>query len=190
MLDIGLILTAYLLCGISTGYYLVRHIQQQDIRNYGSRATGATNVGRVLGKKGFVLTGAGDLLKGSIIPGVAVYLGLSEITIILSLVAGVVGNIWPLQLGFRGGKGVATAFGGLVVVDPVLAGILFTATMGLFAITRKFSFSGYLVITASPIIVILLGRPILEVWGVIGMAIIMFIAHRENLRKLLHQNQK
>jgi len=67
MIDVLIVVIGYLLGGISTGYYLVRLIRRQDVRNYGSGATGATNVGRILGYKGFLLTFLG-VFKGCLIP--------------------------------------------------------------------------------------------------------------------------
>jgi len=190
MIDILVIVISYLLGGISTGYYLVKLLRCQDVRKYGSGATGATNVGRMLGPKGFMLTFLGDVLKGCLIPAVAINLELSAITVILGLNAVVTGHIWPLQLGFRGGKGVATAFGGIVVIDPQLALILFVVTMGLLAITRKFLISGLLVILGAPIISFLMSRSTNQVIGVFILTIILLIAHRENITMMLEKASK
>ena len=186
MLDILIIAMGYLLGGISTGYYLVRMLRRQDIRNYGSGATGATNVGRMLGAIGFVLTFLGDVFKGCLIPAIAIYIELSEITVMLGLIAVVAGHVWPLQLEFRGGKGVATAFGGIAVIDPQLALILFMIAMGLL-ITRKITLSGLLVIVVSPIITFLMSRSINQVIGILIVTMILLIAHRRNITMILNE---
>ena len=180
MLDILLIVMGYFLGGISTGYYLVRMLRRQDIRNYGSGATGATNVSRMLGVIGFVLTFLGDVFKGCLIPAIAIHIELSEITVMLGLIAVVAGHVWPLQLEFRGGKGVATAFGGIAVIDPQLALILFMIVIGLL-ITRKITLSGLLVILVSPIITFLMSRSINQVIGILIVTMILLIAHRRNI---------
>jgi len=185
-----IIVTGYLLGGISTGYYLVRLLRRQDVRNYGSGATGATNVGRILGYKGFLLTFLGDVFKGCLIPIIVIYLGLSDITAILGLIAVVAGHVWPIQLGFRGGKGVATAFGGVVVLDPQLALLLFAITMGLLAITRKFTLSGLLVILGAPIIAILMSRSTNQVIGMVILTFILLIAHKGNITLILKEVSK
>ena len=185
MIDILIIVIGYLLGGISTGYYLVRFSNHGDIRKFGSGATGATNAGRVLGAKGFLLTSLGDAFKGFLIPSLAIYLELSEITVILGLVAVVVGHVWPLQLGFRGGKGVATAFGGLLVIDPQLALVLFVITMGLMAITRKFTLSGLLVILGSPIIAFFMSLSTNQIMGIIGLMLVLLIAHKGNISRMV-----
>ncbi|MCB8814399.1 glycerol-3-phosphate acyltransferase [Desulfosporosinus shakirovi] len=187
LIDILMIVIGYLLGGISTGYYLVLLLCRDDVRNYGSGATGATNVGRILGTKGFLLTFLGDFFKGFLIPAIAIYLKLSDITVVLSVIAVVAGHIWPLQLGFRGGKGVAAAFGGIVVINPSLALVLFAITMGLFVLTRKFTLSGLLSILASPIIAFLMSPSANQVIGILILAIILLIAHRGNIAMILKE---
>jgi len=184
MIDVLLIVLAYLLGGISTGYYLVRLLNREDVRNHGSGATGATNVGRMLGVKGFLLTFLGDGFKGCLIPALAIYLGLSEITVMLSLIAVVAGHVWPIQLRFRGGKGVSTAFGGLVVIDPQFALVLFALTMGLSAITRKFTMSGLIVILGAPVIVYFMSPSTNQLLGMLILTMILLIAHRENITNI------
>ena len=188
MIDILIIVVGYLLGGISTGYYLVRFINHDDVRKYGSGATGATNVGRMLGAKGFLLTSLGDGLKGSLIPLLAIFLERSDLTVFLGLIAVVIGHVWPLQLGFRGGKGVATAFGGIVVIDPQLALVLFAITMGLWTITRKFALSGLIVILGAPIIAFYMSGSIIEMIEMIeilSLTMVLLIAHKENILKML-----
>lgn len=187
IIDILIIVMGYLLGGISTGYYLVRLLRCQDVRNYGSGATGATNVGRILGSKGFLITLLGDVFKGCLIPSIAIYLELSDITVILGLIAVVAGHVWPLQLGFRGGKGVATAFGGIAVIDPQLALVLFAIAMGLLTITRKFTLSGLLVILGSPILSFLMSRSTNQVIGILTVTMILLIAHRGNIIMILEE---
>jgi glycerol-3-phosphate acyltransferase PlsY len=187
MIDSLIIVIGYLLGGISTGYYIVRLLCRQDVRNYGSGATGATNVGRKLGYKGFLLTFLGDAFKGCLIPAIAIYLELSDITVILSLIAVVSGHVWPLQLGFRGGKGVSTAFGGIVAIDPLFALVLFAMVMGLLVITKKFTLSGLLVILGSPFIAILMSRSTHQIIGILMLTMILLIAHRGNITMILEE---
>ena len=187
MSDVLIIVMGYLLGGISTGYYLVRLLRGRDVRNYGSGATGATNVGRLLGSKGFLLTFLGDVFKGCLVPALAIYLQLLDITVMLGLIAVVAGHVWPLQLGFRGGKGVATAFGGIAVIDPLLAIVLFAIAMALLAITRKFTISGLIVILGSPIISFTMSRSTNQVIGMLIVTVILLIAHRANITLILEE---
>lgn len=190
MIDSLIIVMAYLLGGISTGYYLVKLLLRQDVRKYGSGGIGATNVGRILGPKGFLLTFLGDFSKGCLVTTLAILLELPEITVILGLIAVVVGHIWPLQLGFRGGKGVATAFGGIVAIDPQFALVLFLMAIGVFSVTRKFVLSGLIVILGSPMTSYLMSRSSNQVLGMLSVTILLLIAHRENISIIMNEATK
>lgn len=187
MFDLIIIILGYLLGGLSTGYYLVWLVQRRDIRNYGSGATGATNVGRLLGKKGFAITLLGDVLKGCILPATVIFLGLSNETLMLGLIAVVIGHIWPVQLGFKGGKGVATALGGLGIIDPRLTLILITCGIALFLITRKFTLSGLIIILGAPILSFLMLRPIPQSMGTSLLTTLILIAHWRNIYQIVRK---
>lgn len=187
MIDLIIIILGYLLGGLSTGYYLVWLLLRRDIRNYGSGATGATNVGRLLGKKGFVMTFLGDVLKGCILPAIAIFLGLSSETVMLGLIAVVAGHIWPVQLGFRGGKGVATALGGIAVIDPQLTLILIACGIVLLAITRKFTLCGLIIILGAPILSSLMLRPMAQSIGVSLLTTLILIAHWKNIYQMIRE---
>ncbi len=102
---------AYGLGCLSTGYYLVRWRTGKDIRTLGSRSTGATNVGRTLGTAGFILTVMGDVGKGVLAVGIPLLAGLSATAGAICALAVTLGHIFPAQLRFSGGKGVAVALG-------------------------------------------------------------------------------
>ena len=113
----GSVLGAYLLGCFAIGYYLVRARTGKDIREIESGSTGARNVGRVLGKPGFVLTAFGDVGKGALAVWSAQEWTNNNHLAALALLAVVAGHLWPAQLRFRGGKGVATSFGALLMFD-------------------------------------------------------------------------
>lgn len=106
------VLFGYLLGSCPTGYVIVKLLIGEDIRNFGSGNIGATNVSRVLGKKWAVVTAVADMLKGGVAVLIAMIAGVNDTTL-LALIgfAGVVGHDFPVWLGFKGGKGVATTFG-------------------------------------------------------------------------------
>src|SRR5215212_2060468 len=106
-----LMLGAYLLGCFTTGYYLLKMRSGQDIRALGSGSVGARNVGRVLGSTGFIVTLLGDFAKGAFAVWAATHFTKDDRLIALSMLAVVVGHVWPAQLRFRGGKGVATSLG-------------------------------------------------------------------------------
>ncbi len=114
-------LGAYALGCCTTGYYLVRWRLGEDIRALGSGSVGARNVGRALGWGGFALTVLGDFGKGALAVWAAHRFTESASLAALAMLAVVAGHIWPVQLRFRGGKGVATSLGALAVYDLQLA---------------------------------------------------------------------
>jgi glycerol-3-phosphate acyltransferase PlsY len=182
--DVIFITLGYALGCLTTGYYLVRFCLTSDVRDSGSRSVGATNVGRHLGKKGFLLTFAGDFAKGALALLLARWGGCSEPGMAMVLLAVVCGHIWPVQLGFRGGKGVSAALGGLVVFDPVLTLILAGVFTPLYLISRDRELSGIIVFMGLPAAAMLVGRPWPAVAGCFALALALLWAHRDNLLEL------
>lgn len=105
------IITGYLAGSIPTGFLVVKAIKGIDIRTVGSGNIGATNSGRLLGKKWAVFIAIFDMLKGGIILLIASCFTQSSTAIALVGTAAVLGHNYPIWLSFRGGKGVATTFG-------------------------------------------------------------------------------
>lgn len=107
-----MLIAAYLIGAIPTGVVLTRMFGSTDIRNSGSGNIGATNVYRVAGKKLGILTLIGDALKGAVPVLIAMYLlGLTEAQVGAVAAVAFIGHCYPVYLGFKGGKGVATALG-------------------------------------------------------------------------------
>lgn len=126
---------AYLIGGQSAGYWLVRQRAGVDVRTQGSGATGATNAARVLGRKGFIAVLVLDASKGAVAAGLALLAGFSDGWQFAAAVAVVAGHVWPVQLGFRGGRGMAPLLGAWLVLAPLailaclaVAGIIWVFT--------------------------------------------------------------
>ena len=113
---------AYLLGGISAGYLLVRRRTGEDVRAQGSGATGATNAARILGRRGFILVMVLDAVKGAAVALVARAVGLDGGWDFAAAMAVVAGHVWPVQLGFRGGRGLSTLLGAWLVLAPLAIG--------------------------------------------------------------------
>ena len=107
----------YLAGSCPTGYLAVKMLKGQDIRDYGSGNIGATNTGRVLGKKWAVAVAVFDMLKGGIAVLLASFFTDNDVILALTGVFAVLGHNYPVWLGWRGGKGVATTFGVLAFYD-------------------------------------------------------------------------
>jgi len=176
-------LAAYALGCLNTGYYLVRWKTGQDLRTVGSGNAGSKNVGRILGPWGFGAALAGDMLKGALAVAAARLAGWNAASCILVILAVTAGHNWPAQLGFRGGKGVATSFAALLVFDPILAGLMLGICAVLLAATRRFTLSGAVAYAASPLLAMLCGYPALIVALFIPLACLVVLPHRRNLQE-------
>jgi glycerol-3-phosphate acyltransferase PlsY len=145
-------LGAYGLGCITTGYYLVLLWKGVDVREMGSGNVGARNVGRILGWPGFLLTVLGDIGKGAFAVWAARHFTTDERIVGLALLAVVMGHLWPVQLLFRGGKGIATSLGGLLIYDHYLTTgfvILFAAA---FALLRRTVLPGLFAFVCLPLV--------------------------------------
>lgn len=177
-------LIAYCLGCFTTGYYLVRWKTGVDIRTLGSGNIGARNVGRVLGRNGFLLTSLGDGIKGLLAVGLAMYETRNDGCALVALIAVVMGHIWPVQLGFRGGKGVATSIGGLVIFGWDWVAFLIIFTLG-YLILRRTVTSGLLAFLLLPGVSFLLDRNGSLAVGFSLLAVLILICHRQNLSQEL-----
>jgi acyl phosphate:glycerol-3-phosphate acyltransferase len=148
--SLAALLVAYLVGCLNTGYYLVRARTGRDLRAEGSGTAGATNTGRILGRRGFVLAMAGDLLKGAMMVAMAWWLLPGSAPAASAAVGVVAGHIHPVQLGFRGGKGLATAFGAGVVLAPWSAAVAAVTALVLLGLTRRKVLSALAGVVAAP----------------------------------------
>lgn len=173
----------YALGCLNSGYYLVRLAKRRDIRESGSHGTGATNVGRVLGNGGFALTLLLDATKGAAAVALAWQLELGPAAQWATAFSVVLGHIWPAQLRWRGGRGVATWIGAMVLLDPLL--LLITAIVTLLALRPlgRFTLAGLLGIAVVPVAALLLARNFETVVGTTALLAVIGIAHRPHLRR-------
>lgn len=183
--EITLLLASYALGCCCAGYYLVRFRSGQDIREHGSGSAGATNVARELGVAGFALTFVVDLAKGALAVWSATYFGLEPDKAVLAMLAVVGGHIWPAQLRFHGGKGIATAIGAILVFDYRLALGVFLLSGLLFALSRRLALAGLAAVAVSPVVMAVLGRTRGAIAGMTALAAMILIAHRTNIRRTL-----
>lgn len=133
---------AYLLGGFSPGYWLVRLRTGADVRTQGSGATGATNSARLLGKGGFAQVLLLDALKGALAVIVARAAGLTGGWEFAAGTAVVAGHVWPVQLRFRGGRGLGPLLGAWLTLAPLAIGICMVVAGVCWAISKRRIWSG------------------------------------------------
>ena len=190
-------LLGYLIGSIPCGYLVYYRVRGVDIRTVGSGNIGATNVGRNLGFRYFLLVFALDVLKG-FVPAFGVPLGLKSMGIappadlpVFVALASILGHNFPVYLRFKGGKGVATSLGGLLALDPVACG---AAAVGFFVVffpTRYVSLSsiagalafaaGHFARAAQPWSKENLAMSILSM----TIPALLLVRHHKNLRRIL-----
>ena len=183
---------AYLLGSIPFGYILVRIFRKEDIRTTGSGNIGATNVARS-GAKGLgILTLLLDLLKGFAAVRVAQHLapGTPGFPSDLAVAAGILailGHVFPVWLGFKGGKGVATALGVFIALAPLAALCAVGVFIVVFAITRYVSLASILAAVMLPVFCLLWmpDRTPLFVGGVIFISLLVIAKHHANISRLM-----
>jgi glycerol-3-phosphate acyltransferase PlsY len=176
---------SYLIGAIPVGYLVARLTGGTDIRRSGSGSIGATNVLRTLGVLPAIATLVGDIAKGYLAVRAAGAVAPAPWGEAAGAVLAIVGNCWPVFLGFRGGKGVATGFGAFLSLAPLATAP--TAIVWL-AVAASFRFVSLASVTAClclPIGVAALGYPRASIVAAIAATVIIILRHRQNLRRLV-----
>jgi glycerol-3-phosphate acyltransferase PlsY len=180
----------YLLGSIPFGLIVGRRVRGVDIREFGSGKTGFTNSLRTIGLLPSLLVLVGDFLKGALPVLFALALTHAPAAAVVAATCAVLGHVWPLFAGFKGGRGVTTAFGATTAMMWPVGVFLLVLAVILVAIWRYMSLMSVLGTPTGMVVVwalALSGRePIAYgIWGTIATAIIL-LAHRENIRRLLN----
>ncbi len=181
----AVLIGSYLLGSVSSAIIVCRSMGLPDPRTTGSKNPGATNVLRSGGKRAAALTLIGDSLKG-LLPVIAARALSEDPAILCAAAAGAFfGHLFPVYFRFRGGKGVATAFGavfGLSWITGAL-GLLTWVTMTL--TFRISSLSALISFTLIPVYFWLVGGQVLITTVLAALSLVLFWRHRENFRRLL-----
>jgi glycerol-3-phosphate acyltransferase PlsY len=186
MNEIAVVLLGYLLGGIPTGYLLVRLVRGVDVRKEGSGNIGAANVVRSSGWGLGIAVLLLDALKGWLASWIAGRMtDQSLIWMSAAALAAMLGHAFPAVLKFRGGKSVATFFGGFLAVSPAAiaaAGVLY---LGGLAITRHSSVGSLLAVSTFPLGMWLIAHPgPVVVLIAIAASVLVVWRHRENIRRI------
>lgn len=190
ILFISLLIFAYLLGSIPTGYLITKVKKGTDIRKFGSGATGGTNVSRILGLKWGIVVAILDVLKGMIPTYFALKVLSSDWQIIIIAITTVLAHISPVWLNFKAGKGVSTLFGTLIVIFGwKIALILIICWVTMLWILRLMSLTNLIFILFLPFIFWFFSFSFPYIFfGVLSVAILWW-SHRENIQRLLKEKE-
>lgn len=197
-MNIALLITlAYLLGSVPTAVWVSKKVYGMDIRDYGSGNAGATNTFRVLGAKAGTGVMIVDMLKGFL----AVKLSLlsqyewgseamTNLQIFLGLAA-VVGHIFPIWADFRGGKGIATLFGMILSIQPIVALGLVAVFLFMLFLTRYVSLSSIVASIAFPVMIFFVFREPEITYRIFALAtaILVILTHHKNINRLIQGNE-
>ncbi len=194
-----LVPAAFLIGSIPFGILFTRN-KGVDLRSTGSKNIGATNVLRSAGKTAAILTLLGDMLKGAIPVIICKYIilhtGNSAQEVDHSIIAvdlwpgivglaAVLGHMYSIFLSFKGGKGVATGLGVLLIYSPAVAGIMLLVWFSLVFIFRYSSLAAIGAVTVMPILLFLFNASTLKISIGIIIAVLIINKHKSNIRKLI-----
>lgn len=195
--SISALIAAYLLGSIPTAVWLGQAFYGIDVREYGSGNAGATNTFRVLGKKPGIIVMTIDIMKGFTATKLAYLIGLSvtgpkysaqfvNYELALGVIA-VMGHLFPIFAGFRGGKGVATLFGMVLAVNPLAALLCVTVFLTVLLISKYVSLSSICAGFTFPLGTVFVFQSSVkaEVLYSICVCILILVTHQKNIERLL-----
>ena len=174
---------SYGIGNILTGPMISKLFYRQEIRGVGSGNPGARNAGRLYGKRAFVGTFIGDALKGALVISIAHQLGLGESSQLLALFAVILGHIYPLLYKFRGGKGVSTLIGGLLIFNPIVFGVFVGLFIFIYPFLKSFTLAGLCAILLIPVIVLGFSYGITAFVIACFVSALILYAHRQDLKR-------
>lgn len=173
-------------CGsVPSGLWLVQAFHGIDIRNYGSKNIGTTNVFRTVGPKTAVLVLIADAFKGILAVGIMSYFFHNPLLDVITALGALLGHNYSLFLGFKGGKGVATALGLLIFMMPNVAVASFGIWLVCVLLTRYVSLGSIMAAIFTPPLAWYLGYPSAYVIFSVVAAFFVVLRHKENIHRLL-----
>lgn len=176
---------AYLLGSISAAIIICKLMGLPDPRTLGSNNPGATNVLRIGGKKAAALTLLGDFLKGLIPVVIAQLMNVDAQMLAMVGFAAFIGHLYPIFFGFRGGKGVATAFGVILGLSWVVALVAIGIWLLVAKVFKISSLAALLAATMTPAAGWYLGMPEPQIYMLVVLTLMLIWRHRSNIQKLM-----
>jgi len=192
-IGIFIALFGYLLGSVPTGFLLTKLFSKVDPRKFGSKNIGATNIFRTAGKTLGILTLAGDVIKGALPIWIAIQWGMAnhwglpvDWWIALAGLTPFLGHVFPIFLGFKGGKGVATALGIYLVISPIAVLIELFLFLGMVWKWRYVSLGSITCATTIPILIAYF-RSDSQAYFILSviLAALVLYRHQSNISRLL-----
>ena len=185
MINLILMIIAYLLGSFPSALVIGKTFYNKDIRNYGSGNLGSTNAFRVLGKKGGAIVFILDILKGGLAFLIAKYAGATISPLIIAVFA-LIGHIYPIFANFKGGKAVATSAGIILFYSPLLFITLFIIFVITLKIWKMVSLSSTIISIAAVFIVWLGNYDLTARIMLTIFAVFIIIKHIPNYKRILN----
>ncbi|MDI9337944.1 MAG: glycerol-3-phosphate 1-O-acyltransferase PlsY [Alphaproteobacteria bacterium] len=194
MIELVLVIMAYLIGSIPTAVIISKKVSNIDIRDYGSGNAGTTNTLRILGKKWAVVVLILDVLKGLLatslwifVPNYNVYDNDRMNFMIVLGLAGVFGHIFPIFAQFKGGKGVATLLGMAIAIQPIVALICLIVFIIILSLTKFVSLSSILSAIAFMVLVVFIFKEKVILYKIFAIlvALTVVLTHQKNIQKLI-----
>ena len=181
--------TAYLIGSFSTAIITCKIMGIEDPRQTGSNNPGATNVLRHGGKKAAIITLIGDMLKGLIPILLAIQLQADTLTIALVALCALLGHVFPMYYGFKGGKGVATFYGVILGINWQVGLIALAIWLVIAALLKISSLSALISIFSTSFILWFFSHSVELTSAVALMSLLVFWRHKSNIKSLLQGNE-
>lgn len=179
-----LVVFGYLIGSVPVGF-IFGTLSGVDVRQAGSGNVGATNVARVVGKWQGLATLVGDVAKGSVPAFLSLQLGFTVTAAALVGLAAFLGHLYPVFLKFKGGKGVATAFGVFLILAPMATLILVFVFFFVAMASRVVSLASVVATGAAPVVLWLFSYPLFLVALSFLIGSLIVFRHRENIQRLV-----
>tara|TARA_B100001996_G_scaffold116690_1_gene88351 strand:+ start:176 stop:763 length:588 start_codon:yes stop_codon:yes gene_type:complete len=176
---------AYLIGSLSFGIIISKFLNLRDPRTIGSQNPGATNILRMGNKIAAILTLLGDILKATIVVTIAILIDLNDLEIMQISLALLIGHMYPIYYKFKGGKGVATAFGIILAINWVLALSVICIWLIIFSIWKFSSLAAIVASLSTPIISYFLHDSLFISIMYLLIAGLIIFRHHSNIKNLI-----
>lgn len=179
------IIGSYIL-GMLPSAIVVARAKGVDITTFGSGNPGASNVARAIGWKYGSIVFALDAAKGAI--PTLLLLGHRPSAYVCGAIA-IVGHIFPVTRGFKGGKGIATGGGVLLVLHPIIMVVAAVSWIVIMKVSKKASLASIAIVPLVVVLLIVTGKPAWEVLAFVGLGVLIEIRHLSNIKRLLSKSE-